>query len=991
MKVYFLTLILFFCGRSSVFANESSAQFKEFEKIFKKASELGSNFQIEEAAQLYNSFIESSAQDLLMPGEYAILSEQVLEFFEQNSKNSKGLPVAVDFLNFASKHFADCDRELGIAYLYTGIFQMRNDQMDSVGENFLHAMDILSSIEDRFLSLFQIGWYNSYIQNHDTSIYYFKLAEQELIQFEDNEDKWRKQAKLYFGMMSSYLKSFDFANSKKSLEKLDKIAGRLNDPVINFRLDYYWAGYYLNNRQTIKAKEYLDGDREYHPKMKNDYMRFYFFKAIVDYQLKLYDSAIINYHKVLDIQDRLNKNNSSKAQTYQWLGEVYRLNKDYENAQKSFDNAIELLIPYGDKLKTSLADTYTFKAKCYIDQSKLNQAKQYYELAKKTHDSLIDGAISSNSKICNIYLEYYNQRQSKIYLDSLFALMSENDELLDSLRISQRFYEDSGPTEYAATSLYSNNLEILKELEGDMDRNHRLHKSYKYISGIKAFSLRQKQRSEYGLKHFKIPSDLIELSKIHSDSISTIEKLIYEEKQAHTEESNLSDTSDKQMSIDSLNAILEFQNDAYQKISSKIESEFPEFLEYKYGLETVTIDEIQTSLQHSEALVEYYIDNSSIYTILIQKNSIHYFTQEKPEDWDTTIDHYIKSCSDYQYQHQDSVKVTFELFTESSLNIYNSIFKNVDDSIDLEVKYLTIIPDEKLHNVQFENLISESPEVDLDYKSLNYLVHDFTFSRATSSYSFIKLKEEERRKNGLNYVGFAPEYNYDETDLCQKGRPEREQYLQNLVTRGSLYDLPYARRSVEIISDLFDGLAFSAKSATKFAFLNSTKKSNILHFAGHSIVDDNNPQFSQLLFSSEDVDSQLYALDVYNVKLDVDVAVLSACNTGIGKLKKGDGVISLARAFEYSGCLSLMTTLWSIPDVESSDVDLNFFINLNQQQRVDDALRNSKLDFLKNSNIKNSHPFYWSGFYVTGKTAPLAQSLFERCKRKLVDLFNFES
>jgi len=115
------------------------------------------------------------------------------------------------------------------------------------------------------------------------------------------------------------------------------------------------------------------------------------------------------------------------------------------------------------------------------------------------------------------------------------------------------------------------------------------------------------------------------------------------------------------------------------------------------------------------------------------------------------------------------------------------------------------------------------------------------------------------------------------------------------------------------------------------------------------------------------------------MSLDIDLAVLSACNTGIGKTVYGEGVMSLSRAFKFAGCASLVMSLWSIPDVQTADIDNYFFENIQKGQRIDDALRDSKLQFLQESTFQTAHPLYWSGLTASGSMVPIkSHNLWER-------------
>jgi CHAT domain-containing protein len=104
------------------------------------------------------------------------------------------------------------------------------------------------------------------------------------------------------------------------------------------------------------------------------------------------------------------------------------------------------------------------------------------------------------------------------------------------------------------------------------------------------------------------------------------------------------------------------------------------------------------------------------------------------------------------------------------------------------------------------------------------------------------------------------------------------------------------------------------------------------------------------------------------------LAVLSACKTGYGKIVKGEGMQCLARGFMYAGCPSLIMTMWEINDKSGSGLMKNFYEYLSKGKAKDEALQQSKLDYLKNADNIKSNPYYWAGYINFGNH----EALFEK-------------
>ena len=143
----------------------------------------------------------------------------------------------------------------------------------------------------------------------------------------------------------------------------------------------------------------------------------------------------------------------------------------------------------------------------------------------------------------------------------------------------------------------------------------------------------------------------------------------------------------------------------------------------------------------------------------------------------------------------------------------------------------------------------------------------------------------------------------------------------------------------------------------------------------HALVDDEDPMNSKLVFTQvRDSlhDSYLHAFEIYNRTIHAELAVLSACNTGYGTLRSGEGLMSLARAFAYAGCPSVIMSHWRVDDRSSSQIMGNFYQYLAKGKDKDEALRLAKLAYLKEASPVYRHPFYWNGFVVMGDVTPLS-------------------
>jgi len=144
-----------------------------------------------------------------------------------------------------------------------------------------------------------------------------------------------------------------------------------------------------------------------------------------------------------------------------------------------------------------------------------------------------------------------------------------------------------------------------------------------------------------------------------------------------------------------------------------------------------------------------------------------------------------------------------------------------------------------------------------------------------------------------------------------------------------------------------------------------------VHFATHGLMDTERPGLSALVLSTVDADGKpqdgfLRANDIYNLKLPAELVVLSACQTGLGKEVKGEGLIGLTRGFMYAGAKRVVVSLWSVNDKATSDLMTKFYRGmLKDNERPAAALRAAQIEMWKQKKWQS--PYYWAAFTMQGE------------------------
>lgn len=208
--------------------------------------------------------------------------------------------------------------------------------------------------------------------------------------------------------------------------------------------------------------------------------------------------------------------------------------------------------------------------------------------------------------------------------------------------------------------------------------------------------------------------------------------------------------------------------------------------------------------------------------------------------------------------------------------------------------------------------------------------------------------------------------------FAQQSSPS--QIIQSDSNQQTLIDLLWTEREVTEIGDIIPRKIFLGEKASEENFKKYAPNAAIIHLATHTIINEDEPMYSKLIFSPKDTaleDGLLHTYELYNLDLNAKLAVLSACNTGTGKLIRGEGIMSLARGFMYAGCPGIVMSLWPVDDRSTSGIMSQFYSGISDGLDKETALRTAKLNYLRNAGDIKSAPYYWAGFVLIGDSGPV--------------------
>jgi CHAT domain-containing protein len=298
-------------------------------------------------------------------------------------------------------------------------------------------------------------------------------------------------------------------------------------------------------------------------------------------------------------------------------------------------------------------------------------------------------------------------------------------------------------------------------------------------------------------------------------------------------------------------------------------------------------------------------------------------------------------------------------------------------------KKLIIIPHEYLYYIPFESLVS-SGEKEKNFLKIEYLIKRFSISYHYSANLWYYRNYNSIKNKDKSFIGFAPVFSEKRNKgyiLSSEGSRDYNKILRSssrmvTVDGKRLPQLEASEKELRSIINLFKKYSKKAKGyfyqqASESNFkIADMKNYNYLHIATHSLSDKIYPKLSGLFFSDPDdpislEDGILYSEETFNLSLDTELIVLSSCESGIGKLVKGEGMIALNRGFFYAGARNIIFSLWKVEDKATSRLMIELYRNILMGKSITDSLRNAKLRLIRDKFT--AFPKYWSGFILVGK------------------------
>lgn len=486
---------------------------------------------------------------------------------------------------------------------------------------------------------------------------------------------------------------------------------------------------------------------------------------------------------------------------------------------------------------------------------------------------------------------------------------------------------------------------------------------------------RQQRGSEYGAEAFLYSErakarallDMLAESKI--DIRKRVDPaLLLQEKEIFRKISRLQTTFhsarlteiQKQSILDSLKKS-EQMLQAFQRKIRRVSPLYAD-LEYPNPVDMKTVQ--QDLLKEGDVLLEYNLGKTNSFLFAVTRDNAQFLALPSVNVINRQVNIYLSEIGNSPgTPSTSSAKLLWDMLLSPARDVLR------------DARQLIIVPDGILHYLPFESLVMNRKEKEPRYLLQRYAVR---YGPSASVLNYLKQRSGNSASGArleLLAVGNPLFGKRSETLARAAGEPEtvirkRGHYkLQPSV----FMPLPFSSEEIDRIANLFPEnrttVYRQAEATEENIKTGHPKRYRRIHFATHSLIDEVHPEQSSIVLTLDDdptEDGFLRTSEIFNLPIDADLVVLSACRSGRGKLVSGEGIIGLARAFFYAGARSLVVSLWSVNDQSTALLMEKFYAYLKQGMHKSEALRQAKLDLLQTEDSAMSHPYYWAPFILIG-------------------------
>ncbi|MEM6261858.1 MAG: tetratricopeptide repeat protein [Bacteroidota bacterium] len=634
-----------------------------------------------------------------------------------------------------------------------------------------------------------------------------------------------------------------------------------------------------------------------------------------------YTEALSHYKESLAaLQSQLGSRHPEIGQSYLLMAEAYRQMGKFEEADKSCSKGIEALLAPEDSLPQE--------------------------------NSLLEKWVSSKPLLLkllrekgNIQVAFSNPDDS-LRLKNGLAYFITASKLVDSMRLGYTSTTSQQVLTASAIQLYEDAIGLCLKMEALTGNSSYLDQAFLFSEKSRSIQLLASLNEHKARSFAGIPESLLEKERLLRADIGFWEREIRRLRRDNSLDSVL---------IKGQHQLLKARQ-TYRELTQLLESQYPRYFQLKYAPNVVSVGQVQKYLLTEDAIfVEYFIGRHQAYAFVITQTSLDVLPLAAPDSLQKVVSNLLTFVRGGELVREKGYeKHIQQTFINEAHRGWKMLLAPVLSKANRSSGKVIVVPDGVLGYLPLDILVKDLEKFP-DYRKLDYVLRNHEVQYVYSANLFLADDFNPPPSKG-SFLGFAPSYSSDTSNYAL------------LVNSPQ----PLANNQSEIaeIQQLLGGETLKGSEATKQRFKEEAHEHQVLHFAMHAQLNDQEPMYSGMWFAGDSSSNELLrAYEIYEMEVPAELAVLSACNSGNGKLLRGEGIMSLAHAFRFAGCKSITMSLWTAEDIATAQIMKSYYEFLKSGKSKSEALRQAKLDYLETA--PQSHPYFWAAFVSIGTDVPL--------------------
>ena len=623
---------------------------------------------------------------------------------------------------------------------------------------------------------------------------------------------------------------------------------------------------------------------------------------------------------------------SDLIETQWFAGAVHRLRKDYDRAIDGYLQSLRTAESANDRRR--LASTLLSLLSAYYEKGDYQNVIRYTERTVSAARQVSNSFFLSEAQwISGKAYRALNQfeKAQQAFAEAIQASEAQRTQVAGGELERQRFFE---------TCIYPYHDMIALLLA-----QNRLAEALGYAERAKARALLEVlQNDRLDIAKTMTVEEQTQERKLNNEILALNAQLLREMKSPKP----------NQTQMESLKTRLQKARLNAEDLQTRLYVAHPQLKTQRGDAEPFKLEEASALLPDAKtALLEYVITDDKTYLLTIAKSEAKNGVSIKTYTLPVTRKDLTEKVARFRNQLAER---DFD-FTATAKDLYAALIKPALGELKDKTK-LVLVPDAALWEMPFQALMGEDNRYLIQATALAY-APSLTF-----------LRELKRAKN--------EEPNLAQASLLAVGNPLLQgQHTISTRRDDKLVPLPESEREVKTLAQLYGATRSKilvGAEALEERIKTDASKYSILHFATHGILNDTSPMYSSIVLSQAENDKEdglLEAWEVMKMDLKAKLVVLSACETGRGRIGAGEGLIGFSWALFVAGCPTTVVSQWKVDSASTSELMLEFHKHLKSQSAntklnlpAAEALRQASLGLMRTNEY--NHPFYWAGFVVVG-------------------------